>query len=143
MERCFDIEENADVKLKLKGVDADKYEDIEFGHVFPEESKSVNDLFNDYLVDAPKWYCKKVVKTKSLKNFPEIKFQAVFFVEGTKVKYSYNNMIRRPGYSAPEGAHIRFKIDMGYGFVKIIWQSSEKMIGLHQKVPNIRSCMLL
>ena len=105
VERCFDIEENADVKLKLKGVDADKYEDIEFGHVFPEESKSVNDLFNDYLVDAPKWYCKKVVKTKSLKNFPEIKFQAVFFVEGTKVKYSYNNMIRRPGYSAPEGAY--------------------------------------
>ena len=105
VERCFDIEENADVKLKLKGVDADKYEDIEFGHVFPEESKNVNDLFNDYLVDAPKWYCKKVVKTKSLKNFPEIKFQAVFFVEGTKVKYSYNNMIRRPGYSAPEGAY--------------------------------------
>lgn len=29
----------------------------------------------------------------------------MFYVEGTKVKYSYNNMIRRPGYSAPEGAY--------------------------------------
>lgn len=81
MERCFGLDENADVKLKLKGVDAERFEDIEFGHVFPKESKSVNDLFTDYLVDAPKWYCKKIVKTKSLKNFPEIKFQAVFFVE--------------------------------------------------------------
>lgn len=105
VERCFGLDENADVKLKLKGVDAERFEEIEFGHIFPKESKSVNDLFNEYLVDAPKWYCKKIVKTKSLKNFPEIKFQAVFFVEGTKVKYSYNNMIRRPGYSAPEGAY--------------------------------------
>ena len=70
VERCFDIEDNADVKLHLKGVDADKTEELEFGHVFPEESKSVNDLFTDYLVDAPKWYCKKIVRTKSLKNFP-------------------------------------------------------------------------
>lgn len=105
VERCFGIEENSDVKLKLKGVDEDKFEEIEFGHVFPEESASVEKLFEDYLVDAPKWYCKKVIKTKSLKNFPEIKFQAVFYVEGTKVKYAYNSMIRRSGYSAPEGAY--------------------------------------
>ena len=105
VERCFGIEENADVRLKLKGVDEDKFEDIEFGHIFPEESASVDKLFEDYMVDAPKWYCRKIIKTKSLKNFPEIKFQAVFYVEGTKVKYAYNPMIRRPGYSAPEGAY--------------------------------------
>lgn len=105
VEQCFDINENADAKLLLKGVDADRYEEISFGHVFPAESVSVNKLFDEYLVDAPKWYCKRIVRVKSLKNFPEIKFQAVFYVEGTKVKYSYNPMIRKKGYSAPEGAY--------------------------------------
>lgn len=105
VERCFDISDNIDVKLKLKGIDVKEFEEVNFGHVFPAESKSVNDLFNEYLVDAPKWYCKKIIRTKSLKNFPEINFQAVFYVEGTKVKHAYNKMIRRSGYSAPEGAY--------------------------------------
>lgn len=105
VERCFNIEDNADAKLLLKGVDETKYEEIPFGHVFPKESASVNKLFDDHMVDAPKWYCKEVIREKSLKNFPEIKFQAVFYVEGTKVKYSYNPMIRRSGYQAPEGAY--------------------------------------
>lgn len=105
VERCFGVEKNSDVKLKLKGVDSDEYESITFGHVFPIENSNVEQLFEKYMVDAPKWYCKKTIVTKSLKHFPEIKFQAVFYVEGTKVKYSYNEMIRRPGYSAPEGAY--------------------------------------
>ena len=105
VEQSFGISSHANVKLSLRGVDAENFEEIPFGHVFPQESSSVNDLFETYMVDAPKWYCKRVVRTKSLKNFPEIKFQAVFYVEGTKVKYSYNPMIRRPGYSAPTGAY--------------------------------------
>ncbi len=105
VERCFGVEENADAKLKLKGIDVNEFEDISFGHVFPEESRGVSDLADEYLVDAPKWYCKKFVRTRSLKNYPELKFEAVFYVEGTKVKYSYNNMLRRSGYSAPEGAY--------------------------------------
>jgi len=105
VEKCFGIEQNSNVNLKLKGVDSDEYEDVTFGHVFPDESSNVEKLFEKYLVDAPKWYCKKTVVTKSLKHFPEIKFQAVFYVEGTKVKYEYNEMIRRPGYSAPEGSY--------------------------------------
>lgn len=105
VERCFGINNYADVVLKLRGVDADEYEEIPFGHVFPDESESVEKLFETHVADAPKWYCKKIVKTKSLKNFPEIKFQAVFYVEGTKIKYSYNPMIRRQGYSAPTGSY--------------------------------------
>ena len=46
-----------------------------------------------------------MIKTGSLKNLPEIKYQAVFYVEGTKVKYEYNPMIRRSGYTAPEGSY--------------------------------------
>ncbi len=105
VECCFGIDKYADIKLKLRGVDADNYEEIAFGHVFPRESGSVDKLFEAYMIDAPKWYCKKIIKMKSLKNFPEIKFQAVFYVEGTKVKYSYNPMIRHSGYTAPTGAY--------------------------------------
>ena len=101
----FGISKNADVKLKVKGVDHDGYEELSYGHVFPPESEKVSELFDKYTVDAPKWYCKKIIKQGSLKNQPEVKFQAVFYVEGTKVKYNYNPMIRRSGYTAPEGSY--------------------------------------
>lgn len=50
-------------------------------------------------------YCKKIIKTGCLKNMPEITYHAVFVIEETKVKYSYNPMIRRSGYNAPIGAY--------------------------------------
>lgn len=105
IEGCFGINKYNTNTLLLKGIDRDTYEDLNFGHIFPEESPSVQKLFEEYFVDAPKWYCKKIIKEKSLKNYPEIKFQAVFYIEGTKIKYSYNPMIRRHGYTAPEGAY--------------------------------------
>ena len=105
VEKCFDISVNSDAVLNLKGVDHDEYETIAFGHVFPAESTTVEKLFEEHMVDAPKWYCKKILRMKSLKNFPEIKFNAVFYVEGTKIKYNYNPMIRRSGYSAPVGSY--------------------------------------
>ena len=105
VEKEFGIEKNSDVILKLKGVDHDGYEELTYGHVFPKESKKVSDLFDEHMVDAPKWYCKKIVKEGSLKNQPEVHYQAVFYVEGLKIKYDYNPMIRRSGYSAPEGSY--------------------------------------
>ncbi len=105
VENQFGIESNRNVKLRLKGVDKDKAETIEFGHYFPEESKSVDDLFETHVVRAPDYFCRRVVKSGQLKNSPEVKFDAVFSIEGTRVKYEYNNMLRRPGYKAPEGAY--------------------------------------
>ena len=105
VEQQFGIDKNSGVELRLKGVDHDGFEDLKYGHVFPQESKRVSELFEDYLVDAPKWYCKRIVKTGSLKNQPEVKYQAVFYVEGTRIKYDYNPMIRRSGYTAPEGSY--------------------------------------
>lgn len=105
VEKCFGIKKNSDVTLKLRGVDVDAYEHISFGHVFPQESESINKLFEEHTVNAPKWYCKKIIKTASLKNFPEIKFQAVFYIEGSKVKYDYNKMLRHSGYQAPPGSY--------------------------------------
>ena len=105
VEREFGIEKNADVILKLKGVDHDEYEELTYGHVFPKQSKKVSDLFDEHMVDAPKWYCKRIIKEGSLKNQPEVRYQAVFYVEGLKVKYAYNSMIRRSGHTAPVGSY--------------------------------------
>lgn len=93
------------VKLKLKGVDKKEPEELSFGHVFPKDSKNVQMLFEDYLAEAPKYYCKRIVKSGNLVNFPEIHYDAIFVVEGTKVKYGYNSMIRHSGYTAPSGAY--------------------------------------
>lgn len=105
IEREFGIEKNSNVKLKFKGIDRRDFEELEYGHVFPKESKKVSDLFDKHIVEAPKWYCKKFIKMGSLKNMPEIEYQAIFVIEGTKVKYGYNPMIRRSGYNAPAGAY--------------------------------------
>jgi len=93
------------VKLHLKGLDRNQPEEITFGHFFPGESPNVQDLFDQYLVQAPDQYCRRVLKTGTLKNFPEVQYDAVFSIEGTRVKYGYNQMLKRRGYQAPRGAY--------------------------------------
>lgn len=104
-ETIFGLNKYANVKLSLKGVDRKDFETLTFGHFFPKDSKNVQMLFDDYLAEAPKHYCKRIVKSGNLENFPEIHYDAIFVVEGTKVKYGYNPMIRHSGYSAPSGAY--------------------------------------
>jgi len=98
----YDMEKT---KLLLKGLDRDEYEAIENGHFFPEDSISLDSLLDNYLTKAPNHYAKRVIKSGNLKNNPQIKYNAIFCIEGTNVKYSYNPMLRRRGYSAPEGAY--------------------------------------
>lgn len=112
VEKEFGLEQNKDVVLYLKGLDRKEYEEISFGHVFPEESESVNKLIDIYDIDAPNYFCKKIIKKGHLKDSPEIDYEAVFYIEGLKLKYQYNNMIRRSGYSAPDGA---YKVADRYG----------------------------
>jgi hypothetical protein len=94
-----------DVVIKLKGLDRDKYEDIKFGHIFPKESSSLEKLLDDYDAKAPDYYCKRIYKKLNLKQHPEVAIEIVFSIEGKYVKYEYNKMIRRSGYSAPEGSY--------------------------------------
>lgn len=105
IEKEFNILKYKDVVIKLKGVDSEETETITFGHIFPQDSKNVNQLFDDYLVDAPKWFAKKVVRSGNLENFPEIHYDAIFCIEGTRVKHKYNPMIRRSGHTPPAGAY--------------------------------------
>ena len=106
-EQIFGNALNEDKVLRLRGLDhSDQdFEDIRFGHFFPAESKSINDLFAQHVVKAPDLYAKKIVKTGALRQHPFIKYEAIFFIEGNKIKHSYNNMIRRPGHQAPKGAY--------------------------------------
>jgi len=108
IEKQFDIEKYKDVILKLKGVDrkeSDGFEIIKFGHIFPEESQSVDELLDLHMVNAPKYYCKKWVFKGTLEHSPEVEYQAVYYLEGTRVKYDYNPMIKRSGYTAPLGGY--------------------------------------
>ena len=104
-EKEFGHEENINKILRLKGVGSRTFEDIPFGHVFPSESESVIALFESYIVDAPKWYCKKYKRSGNLVKYPEISFELIMCVEGTRIKYSSNPMIRRSGYTAPAGSY--------------------------------------
>ena len=106
----FGIDRHKETLLLLKGLDVDQPEEITFGHFFPQESKDVAKLFEQYLVDAPEYYCKKITREGKLKNFPEIKYQAIFCIEGNKVKLSYNSMLKRKGYTRGQ-----YKVQDRYG----------------------------
>lgn len=105
VDNMFYPDKYKNVKVYIKGLEADKEELLPWGHVFPKESKSPAELFDEYLADAPNFYSKIIKKQGHLRNSPEIKYDAIFAIEGTKVKYDYNRMIRRKGYMAPEGAY--------------------------------------
>lgn len=98
-------EPKTSVNLRLRGLGQVGFETLPQGHFFPSDSQNINKLFEQHLVRAPDHYAKKITRTGTLRNRPEIKFHAVFCIEGKHAKYSYNEMLRRPGYQAPEGAY--------------------------------------
>lgn len=104
-ESFFEQNTNSQVALNLKGLNCKTPEKIIFGHPFPEESKSVQKLFDTYLVAAPDYYCKRYVYKGNLRHSPEISYEAVFSVEGNKIKQSHNNMIRRRGLTFIPGSY--------------------------------------
>ena len=93
------------VNLTLKGLDRDIAEMIPRGHVFPSDSADIHKLFEENLTKAPDHYVKRIIRTGSLKNSPELKFEAIFCIEGKYKKYEYNKMLRRPGYTPPKGSY--------------------------------------
>ena len=108
----FKKKSHSDRRLLLKGVDLAEPEEISFGHVFGRETTDRNALFDEYETDAPKYFCRKWVRTGTLRNHPEIEYHAVFVIEGDAVKRSYNDMITRPGVKTRTGM---YKVTDRYG----------------------------
>lgn len=101
----FGHERYAACTVRLKGLDAEEFETLRFGHHFPENSPRIEKLFDEFLVSAPDFYCKKIKRSGQLKRYPDVKYDAIFCIEGNKVKQSYNGMLRRPGYTPPAGGY--------------------------------------
>lgn len=95
IERAFGIEKNKDFKVFLKCLDADDFEEMEFGHPFPDENSDIDKLFKEYSESAVDNYVKRFIrKGERLKNHPEVTFDLVVSVEGDWVKRKYNPMIQ-------------------------------------------------
>ena len=105
VENMFYPEKYGGTILKLKGLGEKEPELLPWGHVFPEDSLAIEELFEKHLTEAPYYYSKRIIKKGHLKNHPEIEYHAIFCIEGKRVKYDYNPMLRRRGYNAPPGAY--------------------------------------
>ena len=94
-----------DTIIRLKGIDVTDEERVQFGHPFPSESAPVGDLLQQYNVDAPQYFSKRWIQSGSLANFPEIKYEMVFAVEGDRVKREWNKMLRGRGRAPLPGMY--------------------------------------
>jgi hypothetical protein len=112
------------VRLRLRGLGFDplthtseataRAEILHFGHVFPEEcfdGRALREKAKARKASPTDFYCRRFVKDGTLKKFPGFRWQAVFSIEGNRVKYE-NPMVRRQGYAAPTGA---YKVAERYG----------------------------
>ncbi len=95
IERVFNIDTYANFKVHLRCLDQDSYEEIDFGHQFPEDKSNINQLFDEKGAAAADWYVKRYCwANQRLSDHPEVVFDAVISVEGDQVKRNYNPMIR-------------------------------------------------
>jgi hypothetical protein len=114
----------ADLTLDLRGLGFDgarhandptaKSELLQFGHPFPEQcfdGKSLREKGKAKKASPTDFYCRQFVREGTLKKSPASRWQAVFSIEGNRVKYT-NPMVRRQGYKAPVGA---YKVAERYG----------------------------
>ena len=83
-------------RVELQCLDKDEYEVIPFGHIFPEENKDINALFDRYAEDAAEYFVKKYsFFEQRLKSRSDISFDAVIYVEGNAAKNAYNPLLRK------------------------------------------------
>lgn len=105
IERQFGSSTEKEATLHLKGVDQSEEEIIPFGHPFPAESAHVSKIFDKHLVEAPQYFSKRWIRRDSLADFPDIKYEMVFAVEGDRVKRESNPMLRRRGQTPRPGSY--------------------------------------
>ena len=105
IELQFDIKRHDKVKLLLQGIDAQEPESIDFGHVFPGESGDLSKLLDEFGADAPARFVRRWKHSGKLKNFPDISWEAIFYLEGDEAKRASNPMIRGRGRPLQTGMY--------------------------------------
>jgi hypothetical protein len=105
VEREFGITKCTGVVLWLKGVDRADPEQCEFGHIFPPISADLNRLLDTQKAGAPDFFVKRWSDKSVLRNFPDIEYEVLFYLEGDAAKRSVNPMIRGKGRSLQAGAY--------------------------------------
>ena len=96
IEKYFRNTKARPIIVHLKCLDVDNFEELEYGHPFPEEEHNLEELFKKYELDAADYFVKRFqIEDERLKNLPDVCYQAIIFVEGDKAKRKHNPMIRQ------------------------------------------------
>lgn len=94
VERCFGFDKFDGFRTYLKCLDKTGFEEIPFGHHFPEERPDIQALFDRYQSDAADWFVKRYLWQGRLQELPHVTYDAIVYVEGDRAKREYNPMIR-------------------------------------------------
>lgn len=96
---------STNVTLSLKGLNQLDPEIIPRGHPFAKENYDPDSLKLEFGENAALHFVKHFTKEGTLTKFPDIRFQAVFVIEGKNAKYNYNKMLRKQGLPPKEGSY--------------------------------------
>lgn len=107
-------------KLYLHGLGYDdEWEEIGFGHHFPKECTTIGELKKKSASQPMRWYVKRWTKKGlPVKEFPHVKLDIIFSVEGDLLRRDYNSMISYSGKPKQEGD---YTIESRYG----LWASKD------------------
>ncbi|MFO7676490.1 MAG: ATP-binding protein [bacterium] len=100
-----------ELTVHLKGLDVAEHEALPHGHPFPPEAADLNKLFDRYSYDAADYFVKRYHKTDVLQDLPDVRYEAVIYVEGDLAKRAYNPMIKQRLRKGSDG----YKVGDRYG----------------------------
>jgi hypothetical protein len=99
--------------LLLQGLDRDEPEEIRFGHLFPRENTNTKKLRQEHPADWIDYYVKRwKFQNEPVIDYPGVKIDFVFYLEGDEAKRQYNHMIRGRGKGAEPH---QYKVEDRYG----------------------------
>jgi hypothetical protein len=93
VETALGIETLKNLKLQLRCLDSEKFEEIPFGHFFPKENSDIDKLFEEYSSSAADHFVRPYIIRDRLKELPEVTYEGIISVEGDQVKRAYNPLL--------------------------------------------------
>ncbi len=100
-------------KLFLKGLGENEYEELKYGHPFPEENTNINKLKKiDTVSPLDHFVARWTFTNEQVKDFPDIFINVIFYIEGDKAKRIYNKMIHEKNASWAGGV---YNVESRYG----------------------------